>query len=162
TGASAGVGRATVRAFARAGAHVGLIARDPGRLEAARTEIVALGRRACAVPADVANADAVERAAERIEQELGPIDVWVNSAMATVRRPFAEAAPAAFRSGTEVTNLGTVNGTRSALTRMSACDHGTIVQGGSALAYQGIPLQSAYCGAKHAIKGFTESVCAEL
>lgn len=162
TGASAGVGRAAVRAFARAGAHVGLIARDPGRLEAARAEIEALGRRACVAPADVADADAVEQAADRIERELGPIDVWVNSAMATVLAPFVETDPADFRRVTEVTYLGNVNGTRSALTRMLPRDRGTIVQVGSALAYRGIPLQSAYCGAKHAIKGYTESLCCEL
>ncbi|HEX7035363.1 MAG TPA: SDR family oxidoreductase [Pseudomonadales bacterium] len=162
TGASAGVGRASARAFARAGAHVGLIARDPGRLEAASAEIAALGRRACAVPADVADADAVERAADRIEQELGAIDVWVNSAMATVLAPFIETDPDDYRRVTEVTYLGSVNGTRAALTRMLRRDQGTIVQVGSALAYRGIPLQSAYCGAKHAIKGYTESVCSEL
>lgn len=162
TGGSAGVGRASANRFARAGADVALIARGRAGLEGARREIEQLGRRALTLPLDVADADAVERAAEQIERDLGPIDVWVNCAMTTVFGEFRSIAPDEFKRVTDVTYLGFVNGTRAALARMRARDRGTIVQVGSALAYRGIPLQSAYCGAKHAILGFTESVRTEL
>jgi short-subunit dehydrogenase len=162
TGASAGVGRATVRAFAERGADVGLLARDTDGLAAAAKEVRAAGRRAVAVPTDVADPDQVQAAADQIESELGPVEVWVNNAMTSVFAPFTEIDPEEFRRVTEVTYLGYVYGTRTALGRMLPRDHGTVVQVGSALAYRGIPLQSAYCGAKHAIQGFTESVRAEL
>jgi NAD(P)-dependent dehydrogenase (short-subunit alcohol dehydrogenase family) len=143
TGASAGVGRATVRAFASRGADVGLLARDAGGLEAAAKEVEAFGRQAVAVPTDVADPEEVEAAAAQIEERLGPIDVWVNNAMTSVFAPFTEIEPEEFRRVTEVTYLGLVFGTRSALRRMLPRDRGTIVQVGSALAYRGIPLQSA-------------------
>ena len=162
TGASAGVGRASAREFASRGADVGLLARDPDGLKATVDEVERLGRRAVAVRADVADPDQVEAAAATVEERLGPIDVWVNNAMTSVFAPFTEIEPAEFRRVTEVTYLGFVYGTRVALRRMLPRDRGTIVQVGSALAYRGIPLQSAYCGGKHAIKGFTESVRAEL
>jgi NAD(P)-dependent dehydrogenase (short-subunit alcohol dehydrogenase family) len=162
TGASAGVGRATVRAFARQGADVGLIARGIEGLEAARREVEAQGRRALVAPADVAEAAQVESAAERIERELGPIDVWVNNAMVSVFSPVKKMTADEIRRVTEVTYLGVAYGTLAALKRMLPRDSGTIVQVGSALAYRGIPLQSAYCGAKHAIQGFTESLRCEL
>ena len=162
TGASAGVGRATALAFAREGASIGLIARDEGRLESTRLEIEEAGSKAVAVSADIADPDAVEAAAERIETELGPIDVWVNNAMATVFAPFSATDPDEFRRATEVTYLGSVWGTRAALRRMRTRDRGVIVQVGSALAYRGIPLQASYCGAKHALQGFLESVRTEL
>jgi len=162
TGASAGVGRATARAFAREGADVGLIARGRERLEAARGEIEAVGRRAVVAEADVSDANQVEAAAQRIEDELGPIDVWVNNAMATVFAPVADTTHEEFRRATEVTYLGSVWGTMSALRRMRPRDAGVIVQVGSALAYRGIPLQGAYCGAKHALQGFLESLRTEL
>ncbi len=162
TGASAGVGRATVRRFARLGASVGLIARDQQRLEAARSEVEAAGGRAVVATADVADAEAVEKAASLIEETLGPIDIWVNCAMVTILAPFPEIEAAEFARVTAVTYLGNVNGTRAALSRMLPRDRGTIIQVGSALAYRGIPLQAPYCGAKHAIKGYTESVRAEL
>jgi short-subunit dehydrogenase len=162
TGASAGVGRATARAFAREGADVGLIARGRERLEAAKREVEAVGRRAVVAEADVADFDQVEAAADRIEQELGPIDVWVNNAMATVFASVTDTTPDEFRRATEVTYLGSVWGAMSALRRMRPRDAGVIVQVGSALAYRGIPLQAAYCGAKHALQGFLESLRAEL
>lgn len=162
TGASAGVGRACARAFARQGAAVGLIARDRDRLEAARSEVEALGGRAAVATADVADADAVESAAASLEEALGPMDIWVNCAMVTVLAPLHEVEADEFKRVTEVTYLGNVNGTRTALARMLPRDRGCIVQVGSALAYRGIPLQAAYCGAKHAIKGYTESLRAEL
>ena len=162
TGASAGVGRATVRAFARRGAHIGMIARGQDGLNAAKCEVEALGGRAIAISADVADADAIERAAEQIEAELGSIDVWVNNAMTSVFSRFLDLTPEEFRRVNEVTYLGYVYGTMSALRRMAARNRGTIVQVGSALAYRAIPLQSAYCGAKHAIEGFTESIRCEL
>jgi short-subunit dehydrogenase len=162
TGASAGVGRATVRRFAERGADVGLLARDTDGLAAAAKEVEAAGGRAVAVPTDVADPSQVEAAAQQVERELGPIEVWVNDAMTSVFAPFTEVEPTEFRRVTEVTYLGYVYGTRVALRRMLPRGHGTIVQVGSALAYRGIPLQSAYCGAKHAIQGFTESVRAEL
>jgi NAD(P)-dependent dehydrogenase (short-subunit alcohol dehydrogenase family) len=162
TGASSGVGRATVRAFARRGAAVGLIARGREGLEGAAKEVEAEGGRALILPVDVAQAEEVERAADRVEEELGPIDVWVNNAMASVFAPVMEISPDEFRRVTEVTYLGVVHGTMATLRRMLPRDRGTIVQVGSALAYRSIPLQSAYCGAKHAIHGFTESVRCEL
>ena len=162
TGASAGVGRATVRAFAAEGAHVGLIARDTEGLHAAAREVEELGGKGLAVPADVADADQVEAAAARIENELGPIEVWVNNAMTTVFARVADITPAEFKRATEVTYLGTVYGTMSALRRMLTRNEGRIIQVGSALAYRSIPLQAPYCGAKHAIAGFTDSLRTEL
>ena len=162
TGASAGVGRATAVAFAKADCDVGLIARASERLDDAAEEIESMGRRAVAVPADVADAGAVERAASAIEDALGPIEVWVNNAMVSVFAPVTEIEPADFRRVTDVTYLGYVYGTMAALDRMKPRNMGSIIQVGSALAYRGIPLQSAYCGAKHAIQGFTESVRCEL
>jgi NAD(P)-dependent dehydrogenase (short-subunit alcohol dehydrogenase family) len=163
TGASAGIGRAAVQQFARSGARIALIARDPERLEAARAEAEALGSpQAIAISADMADHAQVEAAAERAETELGPIDIWVNNAMATVFAPFADISPEDFRRVTDVTYHGFVWGTMAALKRMRPRDRGTIVQVSSALAYRSIPLQSPYCGAKHAIKGFTQSVRTEL
>lgn len=162
TGASAGVGRAAAVAFASRGWSVGLIARDPGRLGAAADDVVAAGGKALVLPADVADADAVDDAASAAEEALGPIDVWVNNAMASVFAPVAELTPAELRRVTEVTYLGYVHGTLSALHRMRRRDSGTIVQVGSALAHRSIPMQAAYCGAKHAIVGFTESLRCEL
>ncbi|HEY3861541.1 MAG TPA: SDR family oxidoreductase [Verrucomicrobiae bacterium] len=162
TGASAGIGRATAQAFARRGAWIGLLARNEERLEAARGEVESLGGRALALPADVADDKAVEAAAERLEMEFGPIDIWINNAMASVFSPIAEMEPSEYRRVTEVTYLGYVWGTLAALRRMRPRDHGVIVQVGSALAYRGIPLQSAYCAAKHAIEGFTDSLRCEL
>jgi NAD(P)-dependent dehydrogenase (short-subunit alcohol dehydrogenase family) len=162
TGAGSGVGRATARAFASMGASIGLIARGEDALEAAVKEVGSAGGQALAIPADVADAAAVERAAARVEEDLGPVDVWINGAMVSVFAPFAEVSPEEFRRVTEVTYLGQVYGTRAALGRMLPRDRGTIVCVGSALAYRGIPLQAAYCGAKHAIQGFTESVRCEL
>ena len=162
TGASAGVGRAAVRAFARQGANIGLIARGIDGLEGARREVEAVGGRALVLPADVSDHDAIEAAAEQVERELGAIDVWVNNAMVSVFSPVKEMEPDEFRRVTEVTYLGVVYGTLAALKRMLPRDRGAIVQVGSALAYRGIPLQSAYCGAKHAIQGFSESLRCEL
>lgn len=162
TGASAGVGRAVVREFARRRARLGLIARGREGLEAARREVEAAGGRALVLPLDVADADAVERAAATVEAELGPIDVWINNAMVSVFSPVLKMTAAEYRRVTEVTYLGYVHGTLAALRRMSGRDCGTIVQVGSALCYRGIPLQSAYCGAKHAVQGFTESLRCEL
>jgi short-subunit dehydrogenase len=162
TGASAGIGRAAARAFAARGERVGLIARGTQRLEAARREVEAAGGSGFAVPADVSDAEAVDRAAELIERELGPIDVWVNAAMATVFAPFHAIAPHEYRRATEVTYLGFVHGTQSALKRMRPRGRGSIVQVGSALGYRSVPLQSAYCGAKAAIRAFTDSIRSEL
>jgi short-subunit dehydrogenase len=162
TGASAGVGRATVRELARRGAHVGLIARGPERLQAAAAEVQAAGSRACVAPADVSDADALERAAQRIEEALGPIDVWVNSAMTAVLAEVTDTSADEFKRVTEVTYLGSVHGAQVALRRMLPRDRGVIVQVGSALARRGIPLQATYCGAKHAIKGFADSLRVEL
>ena len=162
TGASAGVGRATVRAFAREGASVGLIARQTEGLENAKREVEQAGGRAVAVPTDVADAKQVEAAAEQIERELGPIDIWVNNAMTTVFSRFVEIEPEEFKRATEVTYLGAVYGTMSALRRMWPRNRGAIVQVGSALAYRSIPLQAPYCGAKHAIAGFTDSIRCEV
>jgi short-subunit dehydrogenase len=162
TGASAGVGRAVARAYGRRCASVGLIARGRDGLEEAQREIAASGGRAHIVAADVADSDAVEQAAAEFEQVLGPIGIWVNNAMTSVFSPFLRMTPEEFHRVTEVTYLGVVHGTMSALRRMVPRNRGTIVQVGSALAYRAIPLQSAYCGAKHAVQGFTESVRTEL
>jgi NAD(P)-dependent dehydrogenase (short-subunit alcohol dehydrogenase family) len=162
TGASAGVGRAVVRRFARAGADVALIARGQAGLEAARAEVEAAGGRALALSVDVSDAAALESAADRVERELGPIDVWVNDAMTTVFAETMQITAEEFKRVTEVDYLGFVYGTQAALRRMLPRDRGTVVQVGSALAYRGIPLQSAYCGAKHAILGFTASLRCEL
>ncbi len=162
TGASAGVGRATARAFAARGADVALLARGEQGLQGAAKEVRSAGGTALPIPVDVADADAVDAAAQRAEDELGPIDVWVNAAFTSVFAPFSEIRPEEFKRTTEVSYLGFVYGTRAALRRMRPRDRGTIVQVGSALAYRGIPLQSAYCGAKHAIQGFNESLRCEL
>jgi NAD(P)-dependent dehydrogenase (short-subunit alcohol dehydrogenase family) len=162
TGASAGVGRATAVAFAKRGARVGLLARGREGLEGARAEVESAGGKALVVPTDVSDAEAVEAAAQRIEQDLGPIDVWVNNAMISVFSPVKEMTAEEFRRVTEVTYLGTVYGTLAALKRMLPRNRGSIVQVGSALAYRAIPLQAAYCGSKHAIQGFTESLRSEL
>jgi NAD(P)-dependent dehydrogenase (short-subunit alcohol dehydrogenase family) len=162
TGASAGVGRATAWAFARRGARIGLLARGKDGLEAARREVEALGGEALIVAADVADPDQVEAAAAAVEERFGPIEVWVNNAMVSVFSPAIEMTPAEFKRVTEVTYLGYVYGTLAAFRRMRPRDRGVVVQVGSTLAYRGIPLQSAYCGAKHAIEGFTESVRCEL
>jgi short-subunit dehydrogenase len=162
TGASAGVGRATARAFGARGAWVGLLARGRDGLEAAVREVEQAGGRALAIPTDVSDPQAVEAAAAEVERQLGPVDVWVNCAMATIFAPLDRISPDEYRRATEVTYLGFVHGTMAALKRMRPRDRGTIVQVGSALAYRAIPLQSAYCGAKFAIRGFTDSVRCEL
>lgn len=162
TGASAGVGRAVVREFAARGARIGLLARDPARLEATRQEVEARGGEALAIPTDMADFEAVERAAAAVEDALGPIDIWINNAMATAIMPLCDTSPEDFRRATEVTYFGYVWGTMAALRRMRPRNRGTIVQVGSALAYRAIPLQSAYCGAKFAIRGFTDSLRCEL
>jgi NAD(P)-dependent dehydrogenase (short-subunit alcohol dehydrogenase family) len=162
TGASAGIGRAVAIQCGRRGDRVALLARGTEGLAGASREVIAAGGEALTLPTDVADHDAVETAAAAAEDELGPIDVWVNDAMATVFAPFAEIEAAEFRRSTEVTYLGAVWGTQAALRRMVPRDRGTIVQVGSALAFRGIPLQAPYCGAKHALKGFTESVRTEL
>jgi NAD(P)-dependent dehydrogenase (short-subunit alcohol dehydrogenase family) len=162
TGASAGVGRATACAFARTGAAVGLLARGRAGLEGAVRDVEALGGRALALPTDVADPEQVEAAAAMVERTFGPIDVWVNNAMTSVFSPVKEMSADEFKRVTEVTYLGVVYGTLAALRRMLPRDRGSIVQVGSALAYRGIPLQAAYCGAKHAIQGFCDSLRAEL
>ncbi|WP_188197497.1 SDR family oxidoreductase [Nonomuraea sp. SYSU D8015] len=162
TGASAGVGRATARLFGRQGAKVALLARGEAGLEAAAREVELAGGTALAVPTDMAHYHEVEEAAERVERELGDIDVWLNVAFSSVFARFIDVKPEEFERTTRVTYLGYVWGTRVALERMRGRDRGVIVQAGSALAYRSIPLQSAYCGAKHAIKGFTESLRTEL
>jgi len=162
TGASAGVGRATAREFAAHGCHIALMARNRERLETAARECRAFGVRALPVAVDVADADALDMATYRVEEELGPIEVWVNVAMATVFAPLEAVSPQEFKRGTEVTYLGQVYGAMSALKRMRPRNRGTIVNVGSALAYRSIPLQSAYCGAKAAIRGFTDSLRSEL
>jgi NAD(P)-dependent dehydrogenase (short-subunit alcohol dehydrogenase family) len=162
TGASAGVGRATVRAFAKRGACIGLIARGRQGLEAARQEVEDLGGRALVCVADVSDENQVEEAAAAVEREFGPPDIWVNDAMTSVFSPFVEITPAEFRRVIDVTFLGYVWGTQAALKRMRSRNRGVIVQVGSALAYRGIPLQSAYCSAKHAIQGFVDSLRSEL
>ncbi len=162
TGAGAGVGRATVTEFARHGCDVALLSRDPGRLESAAAEARRFGVRALPLPTDVADAAAVEAAATRVEEELGPIDVWVNVAMATVFAPVSKLTPAEVQRGTAVTYLGQVHGMMAALRRMTPRNRGAIVNVGSALAYRSVPLQSVYCGAKFAIRGFTDSLRSEL
>ncbi|HUC69944.1 MAG TPA: SDR family oxidoreductase, partial [Stellaceae bacterium] len=162
TGASAGVGRATAHAFAARGAQVALIARGTQGLQAAAAEVEKRGGKALALPLDIADPDAVEAAAERVENQFGPIDIWVNCAMATIFSPFHRISPQEYRRATEVTYLGFVYGTMAALKRMRPRNRGAIVQVGSALAYRAIPLQSAYCGAKFAIRGFTDSLRTEL
>jgi len=162
TGASAGVGRAVVRRFARDGARVGLIARGIDGLEGARAEVEEAGGEALIYPCDVADGAEVEAAAECFEQELGPIDIWINAAFAGVLAPFMHMDMDDYRRVTDVTYMGQVHGARAALKRMLPRNRGSIVLVGSALAYRGIPLQSAYCGAKHAIQGFQDSLRAEL
>jgi short-subunit dehydrogenase len=162
TGASAGVGRATAIAFARRGARIGLVARGRAGLEAAKRDVEAAGGSAITCQCDVADADAVEAAAARLEYTFGPIDLWINNAMVSVFSPIAEMTPAEFKRVTDVTYLGVVYGTLAALKRMVPRNRGVIVQVGSALAYRGIPLQSAYCAAKHAVQGFCESLRSEL
>ncbi|HET6725012.1 MAG TPA: SDR family oxidoreductase [Gammaproteobacteria bacterium] len=162
TGATAGVGRATARAFAKRGACVALLARDPERLEATRSEVDALGGKGFGISVDVADAAAVARAAEQVESRLGEIDIWVNAAMVTIVAPLDQIAPDEFKRVTDVTYLGNVNGTMEALKHMLPRDRGTIIQVSSALAYHSVPLQAPYCGAKHAINGYTESLRSEL
>lgn len=162
TGGSAGVGRAVAIAFARQGAHVALLARNGDRLREARVEIENLGGRALGISTDVASAAQVEAAADVVERELGPIDVWVNNAMATVLSPAADITPEEFERVTQVTYLGTVHGTLAALKRMRTRNRGVIVQVGSVLAYRAVPLQSAYSAAKHAVRGFTDALRSEL
>lgn len=162
TGASAGIGRATAQAFGRRGAKVALLARGQSGLDGAVQDVQDAGGQALAIPTDVADADQVEAAAAQIEEAFGPIDVWINVAFTSVFAPFHEITPAEFARVTEVTYLGFVNATHVALSRMRPRDRGTIVQVGSALGERSIPLQSAYCGAKHAINGFTSSIRTEL
>jgi NAD(P)-dependent dehydrogenase (short-subunit alcohol dehydrogenase family) len=162
TGATSGVGRAVVERFARDGARIALLARGRDGLDATAEEVERLGGTALPLPTDVADPDAVEAAAAATEEALGEIDIWINDAMTTVFAFFEDIEPDEFRRATEVTYLGAVWGTRSALKRMQPRDRGTIVQVGSALAYRGIPLQAAYCGSKHALQGFLESLRAEL
>jgi NAD(P)-dependent dehydrogenase (short-subunit alcohol dehydrogenase family) len=162
TGASAGIGRASALAFAERGDRVALLARGTTGLDAAAREVRERGGTALPISVDVADHEALERAADRVEDELGPIDVWVNDAFTSVFAPFMEIEPEEFRRVTEVTYLGFVNGTRAALRRMLPRDRGVVVQVGSALAHRGIPLQSPYCGAKHAMWGFHESLLTEL
>lgn len=162
TGATAGVGRAVVREFAKRKAHIGLIARDKERLEATRREVEEQGGKALPLSTDVADATQVMRAAQQVVDTFGPLDVWVNDAMTTIFAPLSEIQPDEFKRATEVTYLGCVYGTMAALKHMKQRDKGTIVQVGSALAYRSIPLQSPYCGAKHGIIGFTDSLRCEL
>ena len=162
TGASAGIGRAAARLFGQRGDRVALIARGHAGLDGAVRDVERAGGAALAISADVADFAQVEAAAKEIEEALGPIDVWVNVAFASVFAPFAETTPEEFRRVTEVTYLGFVHGTMAALARMKPRDHGAIVQVGSALGARGIPLQAAYCGSKHAVNGFTESLRCEL
>ena len=162
TGGSAGVGRAVALAFARQGAHVALLARNGDRLREAQAEIEKLGVKALGISTDVASAAQVEAAADVIEQELGPIDVWVNNAMATVLAPATDITPEEYERVMQVTYLGAVHGTLAALRRMRTRNHGVIVQVGSALAYRAVPLQSAYSAAKHAVRGFTDALRSEL
>jgi NAD(P)-dependent dehydrogenase (short-subunit alcohol dehydrogenase family) len=162
TGGSAGVGRATAEHFASNGWDVAVVARGQDGLDATVKEVTSRGQRGLGVRTDIADAAQVDAAAEQIERELGPIDVWVNNAMTTVFAPLSEIEPDEFKRATEVTYLGCVYGTMAALCRMRRRDRGVVVQVGSALAYRGIPLQSAYCGSKHAIRGFTDSLRTEL
>ena len=162
TGATAGIGRATTREFARRGYKIGLLARDKKRLQATKAEVEKLGGKAIAIATDVSDPKAVEGAAGKIEQELGPIAIWINNAMTTVFSPVHKMSADEYKKVTEVTYLGYVYGTLSALKRMRKRNSGTIVQVGSALSYRAIPLQSAYCAAKFAIRGFTDSLRTEL
>lgn len=162
TGASAGLGRAIAQRFAREGAQIALIARGVAGLEGAKREVDQLGGRGLILPTDVADAEAIEAAAAEVERTFGPIDVWVNNAMCSVFSPVKEMKPEEYKRVTEVTYLGFVYGSLAALKRMLPRDRGVIVQVGSALAYRGIPLQSAYCAAKHAIQGFCDSLRCEL
>jgi NAD(P)-dependent dehydrogenase (short-subunit alcohol dehydrogenase family) len=162
TGASAGLGRAIARRFAREGAQIGLIARGEAGLRAAAEEVERLGGRALALPCDVSDAAAVDDAAERVEAELGPIDIWINNAMAAVLGEVVDTTPDEFRRVIEVTFLGSVHGAKAALRRMEPRGRGTIIQVGSALGQRGIPLQATYCSAKHAVQGFFESLRTEL
>jgi len=162
TGASAGVGRAIVRELGKTQARIGLLARGRDGLEAARREVETAGGEALVLPTDVADAEAVEAAAEAVERAFGPIDIWINNAMVSVFSPAHLMTPAEYKRVTEVTYLGYVYGTLAALRRMRPRDRGAIVQVGSALAYRSIPLQSAYCAAKHAVMGFTASLFSEL
>jgi NAD(P)-dependent dehydrogenase (short-subunit alcohol dehydrogenase family) len=162
TGASAGLGRAIAHAFAKRGARIGLIARNEEALAACRSEVEQLGGEALVLPLDVSDAAAVDAAASRLEETFGPLDVWVNDAMLSVFSPVHEMKPEEYKRVTEVTYLGYVYGTLAALKRMRARDRGTIIQVGSALSVRSIPLQSAYCAAKHAIVGFTDSLRCEL
>src|SRR3954469_23502770 len=162
TGATSGIGRAIVRRFAKDGARIGLIARNREALDDAKREVEQAGGKALVLPADLADWDAVRSAAVAVEEAFGPVDIWVNNAMTTVFAPFKEVEPEEFERATRVTYLGTVWGTKAALDHMLPRDRGTIVIVGSALAYRGIPLQSAYCGAKHGVKGFFESLRTEL
>ena len=162
TGASAGVGRAVVRGFAAHGADVALMARGRDGLEGAKKEVESAGGRGLVLPVDVSDAAAVDAAAEDVERTLGPIDVWVNVAMVSVFAPIIDTTAEEFRRVTEVTYLGYVHGTLAAMKRMRSRDRGVIVQVGSALSYRSIPLQAAYCAAKHAVTGFTESLRTEL
>ena len=162
TGGTAGIGRATAREFARRGCNVAVLARGQDGLDATRRDIDDLGGRGLAIPTDVADSKAIEAAADQVERELGPIDIWVNNAFAGIFSRFMDVTPEEYERVTQVTYLGQVNGTRAALKHMLPRDRGSIVLVGSALAYRGIPLQSAYCGAKHAIQGFIDSVRCEL
>jgi len=162
TGAAAGIGRATAQAFAKRGAHIGLLARGRVGLEGAKSDVEKLGGCGLILVADVADDKAVEAAAEKLENEFGPIDIWINDAMASVFAPIMEMTPEEYRRVTDVTYLGYVWGTMAALRRMRPRNRGVIIHVGSALAYRGIPLQSAYCAAKHAIQGFTDSLRCEL
>ena len=162
TGSSAGLGRAIAHGFAKRGASVGLIARNPEALNAAKEECEALGGKALALPTDVSDSPAVEAAASRVEEEFGPIDIWVNDAMVSVFSPVKEMEASDYKRVTDVLYLGFVHGTLAALRRMLPRDRGTIIQIGSALSYRSIPLQSAYCACKHAINGFTDSLRCEL
>jgi NAD(P)-dependent dehydrogenase (short-subunit alcohol dehydrogenase family) len=162
TGSSAGLGRAIAHGYAKRGAHLGLLARNPEALDAARMECEALGGKALIVPTDVSDYDAVDAAASKVEAEFGPIDVWINDAMVSVFSPVKEMEASDYKRVTDVLYLGFVHGTMAALKRMLPRDKGTIIQIGSALSYRSIPLQSAYCGCKHAINGFTDSLRCEL
>jgi short-subunit dehydrogenase len=162
TGAGAGIGRAICSAFAREGAHLTVISRNEDRLLSLKEELSRFGGKVLVKPLDVANSEEIETAAEQTERELGPIDIWVNNAMVSVFSPIKQMTPSEFKRVTEVTYLGIVYGTLAALKRMLPRDAGTIIQVGSALAYRGIPLQSAYCAAKHAVQGFHDSLLAEL
>lgn len=162
TGASAGIGRATAWEFARKGAFLGLLARDKKRLEEVKKEVERFGGKAVIIPTDVSHFNQVKQAADQVEKEFGPIDIWINNAMVTVFSPITKITPEEYRQVTDVTYHGTVYGTMVALSRMRPRNKGVIVQVGSALAYRAIPLQAPYCGAKHAIRAFTDSLRVEL